>query len=96
MSENTINACLQRLSYSTTHDHCAHGFRGMASTLLYELGYRSDLVERQLAHSERNQVKAAYNHAEYLDKRKAMMQQWADYLDALRDGVKVIPIKHYG
>lgn len=92
MSENTINACLQRLGYSTTHDHCAHGFRGMAATLLYELGYRSDLVERQLAHSERNQVKAAYNHAEYLDERKAMMQQWADYLDGLRDGATVVPI----
>ena len=92
MSENTINACLQRLGYSTTHDHCAHGFRGMASTLLYELGYRSDLVERQLAHSERNQVKAAYNHAEHLDERKAMMQQWADYLDGLRDGAQVVPI----
>jgi len=92
MSENTINACLQRLGYSTTHDHCAHGFRGMASTLLYELGYRSDLVERQLAHSERNQVKAAYNHAEHLDERKAMMQQWADYLDGLRDGAQIVPI----
>ncbi len=93
MSENTINACLQRLGYSTTHDHCAHGFRGMASTLLYELGYRSDLVERQLAHSERNQVKAAYNHAEHLDERKAMMQHWADYLDGLRDGAQVVPIR---
>ncbi|MDX8384249.1 MAG: tyrosine-type recombinase/integrase [Ghiorsea sp.] len=93
MSENTINACLQRLGYSTTHDHCAHGFRGMASTLLYEQGYQGELIERQLAHSERNRVKAAYNHAEYLKERTAMMQAWANYLDAFRDGAEVIPIK---
>jgi len=92
MSENTINACLQRLGYSTTNDHCAHGFRGMASTLLYEQGFKSDVIERQLAHDERNKVKAAYNHAEHLPERIAMMQHYADYLDALRDGAEVIPI----
>jgi integrase len=63
---------------------CVHGFRGMASTLLNELGYNRDWIERQLAHSERNGVRAAYNYAQYLPERRRMMQEWADYLDALR------------
>ena len=58
----------------------AHGFRGMASTRLNEIGWPPDVIERQLAHSERNAVRAAYNHAEYLDERRKMMQAWADYL----------------
>jgi integrase len=62
-----------------------HGFRGMASTLLNEQGYRPDVIEAQLAHGEKNAVRAAYNHAEYLPERKAMMQEWADYLDNLRE-----------
>ena len=57
----------------------------MASTNLYEQSWRSDLIERQLAHTEKNTVKAAYNHAEYLPERKEMMQKWADYLDDLRN-----------
>lgn len=62
----------------------AHGFRGMASILLHELGWPSDVVERQLSHAERNSVKAAYNHAEHLPERRRMMQAWADHLDKLR------------
>lgn len=93
MSDGAINAALRRLGYDTKKEHCAHGFRGTASTLLHELGFNSDFIERQLAHKEGNAIKAAYNHARHLTERKAMMQQWADYLDALRDGAKVIPIQ---
>ena len=61
-----------------------HGFRHMASTQLNELGYKSDIIERQLSHAERNKVRAAYNHAEYLSERVIMMQFWSDYLDNLK------------
>jgi integrase len=61
----------------------AHGFRSMASTLLNEQGWNSDAIERQLAHAERDSVRAAYNHAEHLTERRKMMQAWADYLDKL-------------
>ena len=61
-----------------------HGFRAMASTLLHERGYNRDWIERQLAHAERNGVRASYNHAEYLSERRTMMQDWSDYLDELR------------
>ena len=56
-----------------------HGFRGMASTFLYEKGWSTDVIERQLAHAESNSVKAAYNHAQHLPERRKMMQWWADY-----------------
>jgi hypothetical protein len=59
---------------------------------LHEQGWLHDAIERQLAHSERNKVSAAYNYAEHLPKRKEMMQHWADYLDALRAGAKVVSI----
>ena len=84
MSENTITAALRRMGY-TKEEMTAHGFRGMASTLLHENSFESAIIEAQLAHAERNKVKAAYNHAEYLDKRTDMMQWWADYLDTLRN-----------
>jgi integrase len=58
-----------------------HGFRSTASTILNEHEFRSDVIERQLAHGERNRVRAAYNHAQYLGERRKMMQWWADYLD---------------
>ena len=61
-----------------------HGYRHMASTRLNELGYRSDVIECQLSHTEPNKVKAAYNHAEYLDDRKKMMDEWGNYLDSLK------------
>lgn len=61
-----------------------HGFRGMSSTLLNEQGYRADVIEAQLAHSERNTVRKAYNHASYMPERRKMMADWADYLDKLR------------
>jgi integrase len=70
-----------------------HGFRTTASTVLNELGFDSDAIERQLAHGEKDKVRAAYNRAKYLDKRKAMMQAWADYLDGKNDSEKVVPIR---
>lgn len=65
----------------------------MASTLLNEQGWNRDAIERQLAHAERNSVRAAYNYAEFMPERKKMMQAWADYLDAIKAGAKIIPIR---
>lgn len=93
MSENTVNAALRRLGYDRT-TLTAHGFRGMASTMLHEHGWASDVIERQLSHTERNSVKAAYNHAEHLPARRNMMQAWADYLDRLREGAEVPIARH--
>jgi integrase len=82
MSDNTVNTALRRLGY-TKDEMTGHGFRSMASTLLNEQGWHYDAIERQLAHTERNAVRAAYNYAEHLPERKKMMQHWADYLYAL-------------
>jgi len=92
MSENTINAALRNLGY-TSEQHTGHGFRHMASTLLHERGYKSELIERQLSHGDRNPMRAAYNFAEYLPERRAMMQDWADFLDGLAKGAKVVSIR---
>ena len=75
MSDNTVNAALHRLGYKG--EFVGHGFRHMASTLLNEQGWNRDAIERQLAHAERDGVRAAYNYAEYLPERKRMMQAWA-------------------
>jgi integrase len=91
MSENTILGALRRLGYAK-EEMSGHGFRAMASTLLHENGWSSDLIEKQLAHTERNNVRAAYNHAQHLPERKKMMQWWADYLEALKLGGKIIPM----
>jgi len=92
MSDNTVNGALRRLGY-TKEEMTAHGFRSIASTLLNEQGWNRDAIERQLAHSERDGVRAAYNYAEYLPERKRMMQAWADYLDSLAAGADVISIQ---
>ena len=92
MSENTVNAALRRLGYDG-ETMCGHGFRAMASTRLNEMGWAPDVIERQLAHAERNKVRAAYNRASYLAERRKMMQAWADYLDGLRVGGKVVAFK---
>lgn len=92
MSENTVNAALRRLDY-TSDEMTGHGFRSMASTLLNEAGWHRDAIERQLAHSERDQVRAAYNYAEHLPERRKMMQAWADYLGGLEAGADVIPLQ---
>lgn len=84
MSDNTLNAALRRLGYNKD-EMTAHGFRSMASTILHEQGWPHDVVERQLAHADRNKVSSAYNYADYLPKRKEMMQEWANYLEGLKN-----------
>ena len=83
ISDVALLAALRRMGY-TKEQMCVHGFRSMASTLLNEQGYNRDWIERQLAHGERNSIRAAYNYAEYLPERRKMMQEFADYLDELR------------
>ena len=84
INPESLRAGLRRLGL-TNDDLTTHGFRHMASTRLNELGFNSDVIERQLAHCETNKVKAAYNHAEHLIERKKMMQHWSDYLDKLKN-----------
>ena len=87
MSENTLNAALRALGYSGDR-MTGHGFRSIASTHLNEAGWHRDAIERQLAHAEGNEVRAAYLHADFLAERREMMQWWADALDLLRDGAE--------
>ncbi len=89
MSDNAILAALRSMGY-TGDMMTGHGFRSMASTLLNEQGWNRDAIERQLAHAERDEIRAAYNYAQHLPERKKMMQAWADYLDSLRKGAEVI------
>jgi integrase len=91
MSNNTILKALERMGYKGRMT--GHGFRGIASTILHELGHRHDVIELQLAHQERDAVSAAYNHATYLKERRALMQAWADHLDELRRGAKVVQLR---
>ncbi|MBJ7536998.1 tyrosine-type recombinase/integrase [Marinomonas transparens] len=81
MSSTTINRVIERLGYRG--DFSGHGFRSTASTMLNEMGYREDLIERQLSHMERKGQRRAYNHAEYMPERRAMMQDWSDFLVSL-------------
>jgi integrase len=92
MSEVTLNAALRRLGFSKD-EHCPHGFRTTASTRLNELGFPPSDIELQLAHRERDETRDAYNRAARLEERKKMMQFWADYLDGLKTGAKVIAIR---
>lgn len=93
MSENTINASLRRLGFEKT-EICGHGFRAMARTLLDEvLQFRPDFIEHQLAHAVRDPLGRAYNRTAHLSERRKMMQTWSDYLDGLRNGAKVLPLK---
>ena len=93
MSENTVNKALRTLGYDTKTQMTGHGFRSMASTLLNEQGYNRDAIEMQLAHSENDSVRGAYNRAQYLPERIKMMQSWSDYLMGLKNGADVIAIK---
>lgn len=93
ISDMAINAALRRMGF-TKDEMTAHGFRSMASSLLHEAGWDSNLIELQLAHRDTNTVRAVYNRAERLEERRKMMQAWADYLDALREGAKIIPMKN--
>lgn len=90
MSNNTMLFALYRMGYHSRAT--VHGFRAMASTAFNEMGFRPDVIERQLAHQERNAVRAAYNRAEYIVERRAMMTHWADHLDALAAG-NIVPFK---
>ncbi|MCC4608437.1 integrase arm-type DNA-binding domain-containing protein [Xanthomonas campestris] len=89
MTATTLNRALERMGFNGKGSigFSAHGFRATASTLLNEMGFRADVIERQLAHAERNKVRASYNQAEYLQERVAMMQAWAGFLDSLRTQV---------
>ncbi len=94
MSENTILYALYRMGYHSRAT--GHGFRATASTILNETGFRADVIERQLAHGERNKVRASYNHAEYLLERRHMMQHWADYLDGMSEGETNVIVGRFG
>jgi integrase len=87
ISDNTLNAALRRLGFAQD-EMTAHGFRSMASTRLNEMGFASDVIELQLAHMERDEIRGAYNRATRMADRRVMMQTWADYLDGLRSSSK--------
>jgi integrase len=94
ISDNTINAALRRMGFDTREEMTAHGFRAMARTILDEvLGFRPDFIEHQLAHAVRDPNGRAYNRTSHLPERRKMMQAWADYLDQLKAGADVVPIR---
>jgi len=94
MSDNTVNVALRRMGY-TKDEMSAHGFRATARTLMIERmpGISADVIEAQLAHEKSGPLGSAYDRAEFIEQRRAMMQTWADYLDKLRIGADVIPIR---
>lgn len=91
LSDGAVNMLLKRLGYRGRQT--AHGFRHLISTALNEQGYESDWVERQLAHGDPDKIRGTYNKATYLEPRRKMMQDWADYLDRLRVGAQIIPLR---
>lgn len=95
MTATTLNRALERMGFNGKDSigFSAHGFRATASTILNETGFRPDVIERQLAHAERDKTRASYNQAEYMPERRAMMQQWADMVDSIADGANVTLIK---
>jgi integrase len=96
MSENTINAALRAMGFPAD-EVTGHGFRATARTMLHErLGFEPDVIEAQLAHSVRDSLGRAYNRTEFVQQRRTMLQAWADYLDELRAGAKVVPLKGTG
>jgi len=92
MSMTTLNRALERMGFNGkgTMGFSAHGFRATASSILNEMGYRPDVIERQLAHKERNKTRAAYHQSPYLAERRKLMQEWADMIDAWARGDKVV------
>ncbi len=97
MSEAAINASLRRMGYDTKTQITGHGFRAMARTILHErLNIDPNIIEHQLAHRVPDALGSAYNRTKFLEQRKVMMQQWADYLDELKAGAKVVPFKQGG
>lgn len=96
MSENTVNGALRRLGYHGD-EMTAHGFRTTASSLLNESGkWNPDAIERALSHADKNQIRGTYNRSPYWPERVAMAQWWSDYLDTLKTGAKIIPLKAPG
>ena len=94
MSEAAVNAALRRMGYDTKTEITGHGFRAMARTILHEVhGIAPEVIEHQLAHKVPDALGTSYNRTKFLPARKAMMQQWADYLDALKTGAQVIPLR---
>ncbi len=94
LSNGALNVALRRAGYSTREQHTGHGFRAMARTLLHEeLGFAPEVIEHQLAHSVPDALGTAYNRTKFLEQRRAMMQQWADYLGKLKAGAEVIPLR---
>lgn len=91
LGEQTLNPALHRLGFKGVQT--LHGFRHTASTMLNEMGYMGDLIEKQLAHEETNKVRGTYNKAQYLTQRKEMMQAWATYLDGLKTGADIVPFR---
>jgi len=91
MSNGAILGALKRMGYAGRMT--GHGFRGVASTILHEMGFEHAHIKLQLAHQERNQVSAAHNFATYLPQRRQMMQEWADRLEHMRVGAKILPFR---
>ncbi|PAV27397.1 integrase [Tamilnaduibacter salinus] len=91
ISDNTINSALRTMGYDSSR-MVSHGFRSTASTLLHEMGWQPEIIELQLAHKQRNDVAAVYNRSARIQERTKMMQQWADYLDSLKQGADVVAI----
>lgn len=91
MSNGTILGALRRMGYAGKMT--GHGFRGVASTALHEMGFDHAHIDLQLAHMERDEVSAAYNFATYLPARRKVMQAWANHLDQLRQGANVVPLR---
>lgn len=94
MSNNALRTALRNMGFDN-ETITPHGFRGVASTFLNTLGYRSEVIEAQLSHQDKNVIRSAYNHADYLEERKTMLQDWANYLDVLKEGGAVIPINRH-
>lgn len=93
MSENTIRTALRRMGY-TNDEMTPHGFRAMARTIMVEkLNMHPDVIEAQLAHGKSGPLGAAYDRAQFMDQRRQMMNEWADYLDKLRHGADVVPLR---
>jgi integrase len=92
LSENTMLYALYRLGYHSRAT--VHGFRATFSTIANEAGFNADVIEKALAHEERNKVRAAYNRSEYIEQRRELMQWWADLLNKLEKGANIIPIRH--
>ncbi|MDH4319524.1 MAG: integrase, partial [Desulfobulbaceae bacterium] len=94
MSNMALNAAMRSMGIDTKTEITGHGFRAVARTILDEvLGFRPDFIEHQLAHAVRDPLGRAYNRTAHLAERRNMMQAWADYLDRLRVGAEIVPIR---